>query len=150
MFMVTAPDGRHAEVWCGGVGWGNHVGVLFMLWVMCNSIRSLRVPKTSISLRRFAHGVHFRPTLFRAPSKHACNIGGVTKPRVSLTFARFRTSNVRLKKKNCQPPWYGPRLLAFHICLLFPHLVSQVPCKHHANQHPLQRLRLHLATARAG
>ena len=41
------------------------------------------------------------------------------------------------------PPLGYSRLLTFHICLLFPHLYSQIPCKYHAIQHHLQRLRLH-------
>ena len=39
------------------------------------------------------------------------------------------------------PPLGYARLPAFHICL-FPAL-SQIPCKYHAIQHHLQRLRLH-------
>ena len=58
--------------WVGLGGWVNHAGVLFMLWVM------LRAMCNKVS----------EPCVFRAPSKHARNIGRVTKPCVSHTFAK--------------------------------------------------------------
>ena len=82
-------------------------GVLFMLWAMLwvkgNKVSEAGVcPKTGIQLRRFA-SFSAALAVFRAPSKHAHNMGCVAKSGQS-TFAK-KSATTRSFKRRLHQLW---------------------------------------------